>query len=312
MIGAGAGDCEKSWRLEEGDEEVFLTIFAENEPTCVLREYAGNVWKGRWQRFEKMPIILSSQSPLRVPMSESSRGPAKRIANARKSTNSTWPSILGSERKPKWGAYMMSCRKRLISRTRTLQRLARTDWPWGCRVVVDELDESDKDGEEVGMIRVQRAAQTYKRVLEETIRDGLDFSLYVEDDVLFNVHLWHNLLHWSALDDVTLASLYNPGIAGLSISPKKHCNIAIPENIYGSQCFLVSRECAFFMLENWHCIPPDYMFLDRSLPRLAGMMGRPIYYHRPSLVQHDDGVSSSWPYQWPKHFAVDFDESFIV
>jgi hypothetical protein len=57
MIGKGAMGCEKYWSLSIVDGEPLLTISG-NSPTCHLKK-EGDVWKGRWLNYEKMPIELS-------------------------------------------------------------------------------------------------------------------------------------------------------------------------------------------------------------------------------------------------------------
>jgi len=128
--------------------------------------------------------------------------------------------------------------------------------------------------------------------------------LFLEDDLDFNVHLRHNLETWEPLVSgaITLAGLYNPNIAARSQGERLF--IADPDAIYGSQAFLLSRECIRFILDHWEEAGGAQ---DLKFSRLASLLNRPIYYHLPSLVEHV-GTTSTWG--GAVHFAVDFDRYF--
>jgi hypothetical protein len=125
----------------------------------------------------------------------------------------------------------------------------------------------------------------------------------LEDDLVFNRFFWQNLEDWAPLRDghVTLAGFYNPGHRVLACDVRTNAMIIDAASIYGSQALLLSRSALEFALKHWEEIdgPPDV-----KLPRLAARLGRPIYYHCPSLVQHV-GRASTWGGSF--HQAPDFD-----
>jgi hypothetical protein len=193
------------------------------------------------------------------------------------------------------GAYMLSCAARDAVRAATLERLAATDWSGPVVVVLDESDaERPQDRQE----------QTARRLLEKAADDRVDFVLFLEDDLDFNVHLEHNLRRWLPLraagpNGHLMASLYDPGVAALSWDHEQALSIAHPELVYGSQAFLLSRTTVTVVLEGW---PSVLGMQDIKISRLAAAVG-PIHYHRPSLVQH---VAAPSTWHGPSHFARDF------
>ena len=66
-IGEGAADREAYWDLREGENGVVLEIFGSDGCTCRLRRGRDGVWRGRWLRFERMPVELTPQ-PVSVGM----------------------------------------------------------------------------------------------------------------------------------------------------------------------------------------------------------------------------------------------------
>jgi len=58
-IGVGAAACERLWDLKSEDGNVILEVAGEEDTVCRLRQSADGVWRGRWLRFEQMPIELT-------------------------------------------------------------------------------------------------------------------------------------------------------------------------------------------------------------------------------------------------------------
>jgi hypothetical protein len=135
-----------------------------------------------------------------------------------------------------------------------------------------------------------------------------DILLFMEDDLIFNRHLVHNLTCWKPLADFERAgdhhgyffgSLYDPNIRELEAFPDEHYFIADSDAVYGSQCFVMSRAMAEYFVEHWWEVPG---MQDIKMSRLAGgatsggwsvLPKCPIHYHVPSLVQHV-GFKSAW------------------
>ena len=57
-IGDGAGGCEVFWDLKEDENEIALEIHSHTELTCRLTEGPDRVWRGRWLKYEQMPVEL--------------------------------------------------------------------------------------------------------------------------------------------------------------------------------------------------------------------------------------------------------------
>lgn len=192
---------------------------------------------------------------------------------------------------------MLSCPEREEVRQRTLANLRATDWEGEVVLTLDPGTLPDKG---------RRMVDNGRRLLVDALaRHGWSHLLFLEDDLDFNRHLRHNLLHWRPLreDAVSLAGLYDPGIAAVFDLPPFHYFVAHPEAVYGSQAFLIARRCLEFLLRHFEEIDA---FLDLRLARLAGRYG-PVFYHRPSLIQHV-GVHSVWGGHF--HQALDFDADF--
>jgi hypothetical protein len=192
-------------------------------------------------------------------------------------------------------AYMLSCAARNDVRRQTLARLGSTDWQGDVSVVVDRSPEARPE---------QRQEDTALRLLETAAADGASFVLFLEDDLDFNLHLRHNLAHWQPLREADperffLASLYNPGVAATVEDEQRAYAVAVPECVYGTQALLLSRTTVAHVIEGWHTTPG---MQDIKISRLAATV-TPIYYHRPSLVQHI-GAASTWG--GCSHTAIDY------
>lgn len=190
---------------------------------------------------------------------------------------------------------MISCPQRDTVRAKTIYNLMRTDWP-------DIPFISMADG---GHDRPQsRQEFNSKEALKVGIESGKRFILFLEDDLEFNNHLFHNLTHWHPFPHVTMASLYNPNIREINRSRDFHYFEADPEAVYGSQAYLFSRHCAQFIVANWDSVPG---MQDIKCSRIAARLGKPIFYFSPSLVQHVGNVST---FGGGFHQTADFDQHF--
>jgi predicted O-methyltransferase YrrM len=192
-------------------------------------------------------------------------------------------------------AYMLSCPAREAIRGQTLANLAATDW--GEPAIV-EIDQTTHER------RQQRQTETAFRLLQRAVGDGLDFFLFLEDDLDFNRNLRRNLQQWYPLTQITpgdhfFASLYNPNVRALDRDDAKSFFIADPDSVYGSQAFLLSAATARHVVEKWES---HIGMQDIKMSRLAAQVTS-IYYHRPSLAQHT-GQDSAWG--GPYHQAPDF------
>ena len=197
-------------------------------------------------------------------------------------------------------AVMISCAERDELRRQTLSNFARTDW--GDAPVHVHLDDDSSDDHR------QRQTNCAYLALKETLQRDADYILFLEDDLDFNHHIRHNLHNWGPVKNqtVTLASLYNPRVRELACDLRNNARIVEPHCVFGSQAFLISRPTVEYLLQHWKKV--DGM-QDIKISRLAGLLGNPIFYHAPSLVQHI-GVQSVWGGCF--HQAMDFDQGWTA
>ena len=191
---------------------------------------------------------------------------------------------------------MLSCPERESIRRETLACLSSTDWNGATYVEIDQHTCERKQ---------TRQEQTALRLLQKALGSGADLILFLEDDIIFNQHVRHNLEHWAPLWRMPetrhfFASLYNPNVRPLAIHRDDAFFIADPNAVYGSQAFLLSIETARHIVAHWTEVSG---MQDIKMSRLAARVS-PIYYHQPSLVQHV-GKTSVWGGHY--HHAMDFD-----
>jgi hypothetical protein len=192
-------------------------------------------------------------------------------------------------------ACMISCEARRSVRQRTLTNLRAMDW--GDLPVSVEMDSSASERPE------ERQTETARNALEGAARSGAEYILFLEDDLIFNRHILHNLLSWGPLirREIALASLYNPGVPALAWGATENFTLALNEHCFGSQAFLISRDAVRHILNRWHTVEG---MQDIKISRLAAQIQSPMYYHTPSLAQHV-GKRSVWGGGF--HQARDFD-----
>jgi hypothetical protein len=197
---------------------------------------------------------------------------------------------------PKLEAVILTCpgRERLLAKT--LKSLKATDWKAKPIIVVDQSEHPD---------RRERQIITCRRLLAEALQRPWDYLLFLEDDVVFNRHLRHNLIRWKRLNGVHLASLYRPQHV-LGYQTEFNADVADPQTVYGSQAFLLSRKSVQYILDHYD---EGEGMQDIRFSRLAARLG-PIYYHAPSLVQHVGKVSMWTGNDSRFHQAIDFDEEW--
>jgi len=196
---------------------------------------------------------------------------------------------------PSIQACMISCAERETVRAETLRRLAATDW--GEEPVAVQVDAESSTS------RSARQLETAFLALQNGLRRGADYILFLEDDLDFNHHLRHNLFSWSPVraGAVTLAGLYSPRLRERACHVDENWSVIAPHSIFGSQAFLISSRAAHYFVRHWNEVEG---LQDIKMSRLAGRLKRPLYYHTPSLIQHV-GRESLWGGGF--HQAPDFD-----
>jgi hypothetical protein len=192
----------------------------------------------------------------------------------------------------------MTCGERKDMCRATLANLAATDWRSPVEIV---FDRSDSDRSQTR--QEYNALTSLRRFLESSA----DVMLFLEDDLRFNVAIEANIRAWAPVQeryaDHLFASLYNPNVRPLSLGESGRYFIAAPEAVYGSQAFLLSAKTAGYITEHYGEVIGAQ---DIKMSRLASRLG-PIFYHRPSLVQHV-GQLSTWGGRY--HQASDYDSSW--
>ena len=192
-------------------------------------------------------------------------------------------------------AWMITCPEREESRRATLASLAASDWPdLPLQVIVDPEKTSDRRG---------RISQQVLRAMKQFLEHSADYLLLLEDDLSFNRHLRHNLHRWPPYRrrQITLAGLYNPGLREIAFDVAGHAVAVAPESAFGCQALLLSRAAAGHAVLGWNALKTP---ADLRLVCLAVQLGRPLYYHAPSLVQHRLELST---WGGVAHQAHDFD-----
>jgi hypothetical protein len=190
---------------------------------------------------------------------------------------------------------MITCPEREDTRKATLASLAASDWPdLPLQVLVDPGKTRD---------RVERICRQILQAMQQFLDHTAEYLLLLEDDLSFNRYLRHNLEHWRPYRrrEITLAGLYNPGLREIAFDLTSHAVAIDPESGFGGQALVLSRPTVEHLVSAWNSVNAA---ADLRLIFLAAQLGRPLYYHAPSLVQHRQ-VPSTWGGNG--HQAPDFD-----
>lgn len=195
-------------------------------------------------------------------------------------------------------AFAYTCPERYDVWEKTLQRWRATDWGEDPVVIVDEGTGAPSTG---------RIIANTRRMLSRAREQEADYYLFLEDDLLFNLYLGHNVRHWRPLQEgwLWMGSLYNPGIRPTAdtnpeTARQLHFAQAGRDFYYGTQAIILSRAAVSTVLDEWDEPGP----FDLKLAKIAQRHSPGIILHHPSLVQHVP-VASSWG--GSAHRARDFD-----
>jgi ADP-heptose:LPS heptosyltransferase len=213
-----------------------------------------------------------------------------------------WPGTVAvpkSQLRPlKIQAVMISGVKRQATRRQTMENLAGTDWDGAPVLVQINDDYSDHDR--------QADPHCAYLALRNSLEQGADYILLLEDDLEFNVHIRHNLQNWSPLRTgmLTLASLFNPGVRELACDLQNNARIVTPGSVRGSQALLISKDTLQYVVRHWRRVTGSH---EVRIARLAVRQRKPILYHAPSLVQHVHGPDAPGEHRYG---AMDFDRNW--
>jgi len=150
-----------------------------------------------------------------------------------------------------------------------------------------------------------------RRTLEAARRSDGELFLFLEDDLLFNRFMRHNLDAWEPIrtlrcSDHFFASIFDPGVAVKQVGERGRWIEAEPLSAFGAQGLVISRRTVEYLVTCWGIVSTTHA--DIKLARLASLVC-PILYHRPSLVQHV-GYKSLWG--GPFIVALDFDQRWVA
>lgn len=193
---------------------------------------------------------------------------------------------------------MISCDSRYKIREETLDNLYSTDWDYPISVVLDKDYISVDKYEE--MLKTERQVIASFNALKIALLSDSDWIVFMEDDLIFNRHIKHNIMSWEPIKNnyLNFGSLYTPNNNRCSIEEGEFYYKADCLKLYGSQFYIMSRQAVRWAVDHWH---EEIGLQDIKLTRLS--RGKSIYYYSPSLVEHRP-VSSSWG--GIEHHAHDF------
>ncbi len=223
------------------------------------------------------------------------------LHSARKFLPST-PSRLSRRTRPlQMEAIMISSPGRKDLRKRTIHNLTQTDWG-DAPLHVRYFDDSSEDDFQ------KRQTSCLYLALKQSLEFEADYVLLLSDALDFNRHIRRNLQRWSPVKtrNAALASLYNPQVRELACDLRNNARIVAPRSVNGSLAFVMSKEMIGHLVHRWHRVAGGH---EIKIPRLAGQLRIPVFYHAPSLVQHI-GLPSDLNGRY--HRAMDFDRAWVA
>lgn len=179
-------------------------------------------------------------------------------------------------------AVMISCESRFDIRNQTLTNLNDTDWDWDVDIVLDKDCIDPLVFDATSKQKRQTIASYY--ALKRALCKDSQWIVFMEDDLLFNKYIKHNIINWEPIknNSLNLGSLYTPRNNSRSALKRgKNWYAANYRKLYGSQFYILSRLATEWIVNHWDDVQG---MQDIRITRLA--RGKPIYYHDPSLVQH--------------------------
>jgi hypothetical protein len=154
---------------------------------------------------------------------------------------------------------------------RTLQRLLQTDWE-GFTAPFPYAPSADKTAEEI------------RQVVEQSLDHGADLMLLLQGDLIFNSHLYNNILRWAPLRNcqITIASLYNPKVREFACDLRNRVRLVDPKRVFETQALMISAQVANLLLKQLKQRGGSGV---ADFTRIARGLKCPILFHAPSLVQ---------------------------
>jgi hypothetical protein len=210
------------------------------------------------------------------------------------------PKALRSSKRrtPTIAAFIITCPERDKSLRTTLCSLAASDWTELAPTVIVDPERTDD--------RHQRICQQVLRAMQQFLDKSAEYFLLLEDDLIFNRYLHHNVHAWEPFRrrEISLAGLYNPGLHEIAYDIRGHAVAVAPESAFGTQALLISRPTVARFTAVWNTVKAP---ADLRMMQIFGQLRRPLYYHAPSLIQHRQEPSLSFGIA---HSAPDFDPNW--
>ena len=153
---------------------------------------------------------------------------------------------------------------------RTYQSLANSDWPIDQFPPLLAYDD-----------RRDQPRNALKAIILG-VRSQADFVLCLENDVLVNRHLWHNLQTYPFLRRLTFLTLY--GCVWPYIQVGAHARLVESTAGWGAQGIMLSQQVAQHLVTHWDR-KAEFEHSDLRMFRLGGEICG-TWMHSPSLVQH--------------------------
>jgi hypothetical protein len=190
---------------------------------------------------------------------------------------------------------IMTCDKRTSVLNTTLDSLKSSDWGEEPLVVHDTTRHHDP--------KISQTTTSYQILQTALTRDGWEYLVFCEDDVLFNRFLRHNLERWTPVrfGMALVGTLYQGGpwevLGDYSLAPAGQ--------IGGSQAVVLKRSWLPELIRMWpglHVGMQDmrmYQGVEQYFPY--------VFVHQPNLVQHA-AVPSTW--DGPPHVSPTFDQDW--
>lgn len=212
---------------------------------------------------------------------------------------------------PRIGMYVVTYGANAESLNPTLASIRESDWGSEPVVVMQPTD---------WPVSRDNGSRNYKRALEAAAADGCDFAFILEDDVLVNRHLRHNLLASPLVqrDQCDYFSLFIPDLIAEPwerFEPHLGYRLARPRysgpnqlwersRVYGTQGVLLSRRFVLAALERWDRLVEGQ---DTRVISVCAEFRLPLWYSVPCLVEHVPRISA---FGTPMAYAPDFDADF--
>lgn len=220
------------------------------------------------------------------------------------------PPTAGGVIPRQFGLYIVTNQGREALLAKAKEYLAESDWDFPITVVTNGPPNPRPDW--------NRSSRDYYQVLDRAVGDGHDHVVILEDDCRVGYHFRQNLEAWGPYrtGQLDFASLYTPDtvyepfvhtdpVGGYALPNPQRLSgpndaFWMRHRLYGSQCYVLSREFARFARDRWLTQTGGQ---DARMITLAQYYRKPMWWAVPGLVQHDPTVTN---FNTPPHYDRGF------